>query len=60
MVSSDIYANSGLRVQAPCMAMGQVAGCAAAIASQNSLLIKDVPYEILCAYLQKIGSYCSN
>ena len=56
MVSSDIYANSGLRVQAPCMAMGQVAGCAAAIASQNSLLIKDVPYEILCAYLQKIGA----
>jgi hypothetical protein len=29
-VSSDRLANSGLRVQAPCMAMGQAAACAAA------------------------------
>ena len=31
-VSSDRLANSGLRVQAPCMAMGQAAGVAAALA----------------------------
>ena len=34
-VSSDRLANSGLRVQASCMAMGQAAGAAAALASRN-------------------------
>jgi hypothetical protein len=34
-VSSDRLANSGLRVQAPCMAMGQAAACAAAIAAKD-------------------------
>jgi hypothetical protein len=34
-VSSDRLANSGLRVQAPCMAMGQVAGTAAALAARE-------------------------
>ncbi len=33
-VSSDRLANSGLRVQASCMAMGQAAGAAAAMAAQ--------------------------
>lgn len=32
-VSSDRLANSALRVQASCMAMGQVAGCVSAIAA---------------------------
>ncbi|NQV31608.1 MAG: FAD-dependent oxidoreductase, partial [Phycisphaeraceae bacterium] len=35
-VSSDRLANSGLRVQASCMAMGQAAGAAAALAAQNN------------------------
>jgi hypothetical protein len=34
-VSSDRLANSGLRVQASCMAMGQAAGAAAALAVKN-------------------------
>jgi hypothetical protein len=34
-VSSDRLANSGLRVQASCMAMGQAAGAAAALAAKN-------------------------
>jgi len=34
-VSSDRLANSGLRVQAPCMAMGQAAGVAAALAARK-------------------------
>ncbi|MBT3379618.1 MAG: FAD-dependent oxidoreductase [Lentisphaerae bacterium] len=34
-VSSDRLANSALRVQAPCMAMGQAAGVAAALAAQQ-------------------------
>jgi hypothetical protein len=40
-VSSDRLANSGLRVQAPCMAMGQAAGVAAALAvSKKSTPLK--------------------
>jgi len=40
-VSSDRLANSGLRVQASCMAMGQAAGAAAALAAaQNSTPLK--------------------
>jgi hypothetical protein len=35
-VSSDRMANSGLRVQASCMAMGQAAGAAAALAADRS------------------------
>ncbi len=35
-VSSDRLANSGLRVQASCMAMGQAAGAAAALAVQQN------------------------
>lgn len=35
-VSTDRLANSGLRVQAPCMAMGQAAGATAALAAQKN------------------------
>lgn len=35
-VSSDRLANSGLRVQASCMAMGQAAGAAAALAARDN------------------------
>lgn len=35
-VSSDRLANSALRVQASCMAMGQVAGCVSALASLSN------------------------
>lgn len=55
-VSSDTYANSALRVQAPCMAMGQAAGCAAAIAAKNNTGVSDVAYEELCAALRAIGA----
>jgi hypothetical protein len=46
-VSSDRLANSGLRVQASCMAMGQAAGAAAALAADRgttplSLPINDI------------------
>ena len=46
-VSSDRLANSGLRVQAPCMAMGQAAGATAALAvyhktTPKKVSIKDV------------------
>jgi hypothetical protein len=42
-VSSDRLANSGLRVQASCMAMGQAAGVAAALAVQQKTTPLKVP-----------------
>ncbi len=42
-VSSDRLANSGLRVQASCMAMGQTAGVAAALASRHNTTPLKVP-----------------
>lgn len=42
-VSSDRLANSGLRVQAPCMAMGQVAGAAATLAAKAGSTPLEVP-----------------
>ncbi|MDA3799009.1 MAG: FAD-dependent oxidoreductase [Kiritimatiellae bacterium] len=44
-VSSDRLANSGLRVQASCMAMGQAAGATAALAAQSNSTPLDVPLE---------------
>ena len=41
-VSSDRLANSGLRVQAPCMAMGQAAGAAAALAAKHGTTPLDI------------------
>ena len=42
-VSSDRLANSGLRVQASCMGMGQAAGVAASLASKNGTTPLEVP-----------------
>jgi hypothetical protein len=42
-VSSDRLANSGLRVQAPCMAMGQAAGATATLAAQHRTTPLSVP-----------------
>jgi len=42
-VSSDRLANSGLRVQASCMAMGQAAGVAAALAVERNTTPLNVP-----------------
>lgn len=42
-VSSDRLANSGLRVQAPCMAMGQAAGVTAALAVRKKTTPLEVP-----------------
>ena len=42
-VSSDRYANGGLRVQASCMAMGQAAGVAAALAAMEGTTPLDLP-----------------
>ena len=55
-MSSDTMANSGLRVEAPCMATGQAAGCAAAIAAARGINVMDVEYTELCLKLEAIGA----
>ncbi len=55
-VSSDRLANSGLRVQASCMAMGQAAGTAAALASQHGTTPLQVPIEDIRKTLTKHGA----
>jgi len=44
-ISSDRLANSALRVQASCMAMGQAAGVAASLACRKASTITEVPIE---------------
>jgi hypothetical protein len=55
-VSSDRLANSGLRVQAPCMAMGQAAACAAALAAKDGTTPGKVPIDRLSALLKEHGA----
>ena len=57
IISSDADANSGLRVQAPCMAEGQAAGCAAAIAAAGEINVKEVDYAELIKALKKLGAF---
>ncbi len=52
-VSSDRLANSALRVQPSCMAMGQVAGAAAAMAIQHGKASRDLELAGLRAVLKK-------
>lgn len=55
-ISADRFANSGLRVEAVCMSVGQAAGCAAAISAKENVNFKEVDYEKLCAALKSIGA----
>ena len=55
-LSSDTLANSALRVQAPSMAMGQAAGCAAAIAANKNIKVSEVEYSELCDALLSLGA----
>lgn len=55
-VSSDRGANSGLRVQASCMAMGQAAGAAAALAAKQGVTPGRVPLPDLRAALTAHGA----
>ncbi len=55
-VSSDQYANSAVRVEAACMAMGQAAGCAAALAAGHEIKVGEVKYAELCGALKQIGA----
>ncbi len=54
-VSSDRLANSGLRVQASCMGMGQAAGVAATLAAKAGSSPLDVPLSDIHAMLRQHG-----
>lgn len=54
-VSSDRLANSGLRVQASCMGMGQAAGVAATLAAKSGATPGKVPLEDIHALLKEHG-----
>jgi hypothetical protein len=55
-ISSDRLANSALRVQSSCMAMGQAAGAAAALAARMECSSGDVPIDSLRKLLQAHGA----
>lgn len=55
-VSSDQLANSGLRVQASCMGMGQAAGAAAALAAKSNISPLDVPLQEIYGLLRAHGA----
>ena len=52
-LSSDREANSALRVQAPCMAMGQAAGAMAALASKTGVPMLDLDMAAIHRLLQE-------
>lgn len=55
-ISSDRLANSALRVQASCMAMGQAAGATAALAADKKVSPLQVPIAEIRALLKKHGA----
>ncbi len=56
ILSSDRLANSALRVQAVCMATGQAAGGAAALAVKYGKEPDEVPFAELCQLLRENGA----
>lgn len=55
-ISSDRLANSGLRVQAPCMAMGQAAGATCALAAKKKTTPLEVPLADIHSLLKEYGA----
>lgn len=55
-VSSDRLANSGLRVQATCMGMGQAAGAAATLAAKTGTTTLEVPLKDIHDLLRAHGA----
>lgn len=52
-VSSDRLGNSGLRVQASCMAMGQAAGATAALSAKRGVTPLELPMQAIHALLRQ-------
>jgi FAD-dependent oxidoreductase family protein len=55
-VSSEREANSALRVQCPCMAMGQAAGAMAALSARTGVDPEELPLEDVRALLREHGA----
>lgn len=55
-ISADRVAFSGLRVQASCMAMGQMAGAAAALGARTGVPSRSVPLDDIRALLREHGA----
>lgn len=55
-LSSDVHANSALRVQATCMATGQVVGVAAALCAKDGYDVYKLPMDTLKNELRKLGA----
>jgi hypothetical protein len=55
-ISSDRLANSALRVEASCMAMGQAVGAAAALGARRGIPSRDVPLADIHALLRAHGA----
>jgi len=55
-ISSDHGANSALRVQASCMAIGQSAGVVAALAARQGVDPRAVPIDAAKRQLRAIGA----
>lgn len=55
-VSSDREANSALRVECPCMAMGQAAGAMAALSARTGIDPEKLPLENIYTLLRKHGA----
>lgn len=55
-ISGDQMANSAYRVQATCMATGQAAGAAAALAAKRKVTVKEISYDELVDCLQQHGA----
>lgn len=55
-ISSDRETNSALRVKASCMAMGQAAGTAAALAVREGIAVRNVSVENLLKTLDESGA----
>jgi len=59
-VSSDRLANSALRTQPSCMAMGQAAGAAAVLAARSGLSLRQVPLKQIHDALRQQGAIVPN
>lgn len=59
-ISADTYTMSAIRVQAPCMAEGQAAGCAASICARKDLSVSEVCPEAVRVKLSDLGAIVPN
>jgi hypothetical protein len=55
-LSSDREANSALRVECPCMAMGQAAGAMAALSARTGIDPEDLPLDDILDLLTEFGA----